>query len=89
MVQRGYSARVINKPIEKVKLLKREDVLKRVEKVDRVVGRPRAVFKFDRRLLNLDSIFRTNWQIMVEDEQRLLGAFPEPPIICFRRGKNV
>ena len=54
-----------------------------------MVGRARAVFKFGRRLPNLDSIFRTNWQIMVEDEQRLQGAFPEPPMICFRRGKNV
>ena len=70
-------------------MLKREDVLKKVVKVDSVVGRVRAVFKFDRRLPTLNSIFRTNWQIMVEDDQRLLGAFPEPPMICFRRGKNV
>ena len=54
-----------------------------------MVGRVRAVFKFDRRLPNLDSIFRTIWQIMVKDDQRLLGAFPEPPMICFRRGQNV
>ena len=84
-----YRRRSVNNSIEKVKELKRESVLGRVQKVDKQVGRVRAVFKFDKRNPNLSSLFRNNWQTMVEDDRRLLEVFPQPPMICFRRGRNV
>ena len=89
MLARGYRERIMDNAIEKVKLLKREDVLQRVDRVDKMVGRVRAVFKFDKRLPDLPAIFKRNWQTMIDDDQRLLAAFPEPPMICFKRGKNV
>ena len=72
-----------------MKELKREDVLERVVKVETKSSRVRAVFKYDKRLPNLSAIFTRNWQTMTDDDQRLKEVFPEPPMVCFRRGKNV
>jgi hypothetical protein len=49
----------------------------------------RAVFKFDQRLPDLSNILRTNWKTMVEDDSRLLEVFTEPPMVCYKRGRNV
>ena len=32
---------------------------------------------------------RTNWQTMVNDDNRLLTVYPEPPMVCYRRGRNI
>ena len=37
----------------------------------------------------MPAIFKRNWQTMIDDDQRLLATFLEPPKICFKRGKNV
>ena len=51
--------------------------------------RVRAVFRFDKRLPNLSSIFTKNWDIMCKDDIRLKSVFPNPPMICYTRGKNM
>ena len=38
---------------------------------------------------DVSSILRKNWKTMVGDDIRLLKAFPEPPMVCFTRGKNL
>ena len=52
-------------------------------------GRVRAVFKFDKRLPPLSSIFTKNWTIMCGDDVRLKSVFTKPPMICYTRGKNL
>ena len=32
---------------------------------------------------------RKNWEIMVGDDKRLLKVFPEPPMVCYTRSKNL
>ena len=70
-------------------LNKREDILEKVERTEKQAGRVRAVFRFDKRLPNLNAIFRRNWQTMLDDDQRLSQVYPNPPMVCFRRGRNI
>ena len=51
--------------------------------------RVRAVFRFDKRLPNLSSIFTKNWDIMCKVDIRLKSGFPNHPMICYMRGKNM
>ena len=44
---------------------------------------------FDWRLPNVSSIMRKNWQVMVNYDNRLVKVFLEPPMVRFRRGKNL
>jgi hypothetical protein len=89
MVKRGYRKKLVSNAIENVKELKREQVLQKVQRADSQGNRVRAIFRYDKRLPNLSSIFKRDWQTMVDDDQRLLEVYPDPPMVCFRRGRNV
>ena len=88
LIERGYRTKSIDESISKVKSL-REDVLEKVERVHTQNKRVRAVFKFDQRLPDLSNILRTNWKTLVEDDNRLLEVFREPPMVCYKSGRNV
>jgi hypothetical protein len=91
LLERGYRSRSIEDSISKVKTLRRGDVLKRVERntEENQNQRLRAIFKFDQRLPNLSKIMHTNWQTLLSDDSRLLSVFPEPPMVCYKRGRNL
>ena len=86
---RGYGKKVVENAVDKVRQLDRNTMLERVDRPDSSRDRVRAVFKFDRRLPNLSAIFRRNWQTMTSEDRRLLGPFPNPPMICYTRGNNL
>ena len=52
-------------------------------------GRVRAMFRFDRRLPNLSSIFVKHWKTMLEEDSRLKPVFEKPPMVCYSRGRNI
>jgi hypothetical protein len=52
-------------------------------------GRVRAIFRFDMRLPNLSAIFKKNWQTMLSEDIRLKTVFPDPPMLCYTREKNI
>ena len=37
----------------------------------------------------MSAILRKNWKTMISDDVKLMKAFPEPPMVCFTRGKNL
>ena len=63
-------------------------MLEMVVREDSRSDRVRVIFRFDTRLPNLSGIFKKNWKTMVTDDKRLLAVFPNPPMICYMRGKN-
>ena len=87
--ERGYRRRPVEDAIQKVQGLARDDMLYKVERADKNSNRVRAVFRYDRRLPNISAILIKNWKTMVEDDRRLKDVFPEPPMACFTRGKNI
>ena len=83
MVKRGYRKKLFNNAIEKVKELEREQVLQKVQSADSQDShRVGAIFRYDKRLPNLSSIFEKDWQTMVDDDQRLLEVFPDPQMVA-------
>ena len=87
LLQRGYRSRVVNSAFEKVRQLDRSSALEKVareQKEDRV----KAIFKYDRRLPDISSIMRRNWDVMVNDDRRLKKVFEKPPMVCFSRTRN-
>ena len=81
ILERGYRSKVIDNAIEKVKVLDRNEMLQKVVRNNDNEGRVRGVFKFDKRLPHLSSIFTKNWNIMCGDDIRLRSVFPKPPMI--------
>ena len=89
LMERGYRGRSVEEAINKVRELNREDILQKVTREDKNKNRVRAVFLYDRRLPNISAIMIKNWKTMLTDDSRLKKVFQEPPMVCFRRGKNL
>ena len=91
LLERGYRSRSIEDFISRVKNLRREDVFQRVVRAseENQNRRVRAIFKFDQRVPNLSKIMHKNWQTMLSDDSRLKSVFPEPPMVCYKRGRNL
>ena len=71
-----------------VRQLNREDVLEKVARKDNNTNRVRAIFRFDSRLPNLSAILRRKWQTMIDDDRRLLGAYPSHQWYATREGRT-
>ena len=89
LVERGYRSRAVEDSINKVRSVTREAILDKVERDSKNNNRVRAVFRYDRRLPNISAILLKNWKTMTEDDRRLKEVYPDPPMACFTRGKNV
>ena len=75
--------------IEKARSLNRNKTLKKVEKRNDENDRVRFITTFDPRLPDLRRILKENHKIMVESDGQLKGAFPKPPMICYKGPLNL
>ena len=64
LVDRGYREKMVVNSIDKVKNLRRDDILEKVVQTDNNQNRVRAVFRYDRRLPDVSSILKRNWKTM-------------------------
>ena len=64
-------------------------MLDNVVRENKNLGRVRYKITFDPRLPHLPAILNRNWKVMVESDQQLKNAFPQPPMACLKRGKNL
>ena len=72
-MNRGCREKMVDNSIDKVKDLRREDILKKVVQTEKNKNLVRAVFRYDMRLPDVSSILRKNWKIMVSDDIRREG----------------
>jgi hypothetical protein len=86
--KRGYSGRVIEEQLAKVDLLKREDLLqyksKKAEKTERVP----LVLTYSNLLPDIRDIAKKHMKILHKSE-RMQQIFAEPPLVAFRRDRNL
>ena len=87
LLDRDYKPNIINSSIEKARNIPREKAL---EKVVRQSDSRRQVFvlTYDPRLPSANQIVKKHWRVMVQDPV-LREIFPLPPLIAYRRQKNV
>ena len=56
---------------------------------DKNLGRVHYTITYDPKLPHLPAILGRNWRVMVDTDPRLTRAFPKPPMVCLKRGKNL
>ena len=83
---RGYKDNYISRAFERVKPISRTVALLKVEK--KTVKRPILSLQYDPRLPNISNILYRFWKVMIQNPN-LKKIFPEPPMICWRRPKNL
>ena len=88
LIDRDYKPRLITAAIDKARSVPREEAIK---KVVRPVSsdRPVLVIQFDPRLPSLSGIVQKHWRSMVSTDPYLKQVFPLPPLIAYRRPKNI
>ena len=86
LLSRGYKNNYITKAYDRVKPIPRSVALLKVEK--KTVKRPILKLQYDPRLPNISNILYRFWKIMVRNP-RMKKIFPEPPMICWKRPKNL
>jgi adenylate kinase family enzyme len=85
-VNRGFNATQINKTVEEVKNIKTEEVLEYKEK--KKTERIQFVIQFYPRLRALGEVIQKHFHLLKTSE-RLQKSFPEPPMVAFKRLKNL
>ena len=87
LLDRNYKPNIITNSINRARLISREEALK---KVVRKSDNRRQVFvlTYDPRLPSANQIVKKHWRVMTQDPV-LREIFPLPPLIAYRRQKNV
>ena len=88
LLSRGYNPKVISGAFTKVKAITRKDALKKVEKTQRSRMVP-LVITYHPTLPSIAQIVRKHWSVMIQDDFRLEKCFPAPPVVAYRRSKNL
>ena len=88
LLERDYNERSVDEAINKVKSLPRDMVLKKRHK-KKETSRPVLATLYDPRLPALQNIQDKHWRSMKNQDQYLAQVFPEPPLVGFRRQRNL
>ena len=90
LLERNYPEQLIVTAIEKASLVPRWKALRIVIRKKQTNSiRPIFATKFDPRLPSLGGIHVKHWRSMTNQDQYLKEVFPQPPLIAFRRQKNL
>lgn len=84
--KRGYKNTSIEEQLQKVDILDRKELLKYKLKTEN--NRVPLVLTFSKALPNIHSILRKHLKTLHQSD-RLKKAFPDPPIVAFKRDKNI
>ena len=88
LISRDYKKNLINSAIEKALKIPRSEAIKKVirdSKGDRVV----FSIRYDPRLPSITKIVRKHHRTMIEDDPRLKEVFQQPPLVAYKRNKNL
>ena len=85
--KRGYSGKNIEKQLKKVDTLKREDLLD-IKCKEKKEERVPLVLTFSKHLPDIHKIVRKHLPVLHRSE-RMAKAFQTPPIVAYRRDKNL
>ena len=85
---RGYKKGMIEAAIDKARKIDRKQAIKRVVK-PQTTRRPVFVVSWDPRLPLLEPIQQKHWRAMTTLDPYLKEVFPEPPLLAYKRQKNL
>ena len=87
LISRQYHPKIIDEAFEKVRAINRQEALKKVEKSKN--DRPVLAITYHPALPSVAAILRTHWGVMTNQNADLKRCFPKPPMVAYRRAKNL
>ena len=86
--RRGYSGRMIESQLQKVDRLDRSELLKNKEREDKNAKRVPLVVTYSNLLPDVHGIIKKHMDVLYRST-RMKDIFQEPPMVAFRRDKNL
>ena len=86
---RNYPIGIVNAAINKARAIPRAVAIRKVVRENTTVRRPVFVVSWDPRLPSLSAITQRHWRSMVSQDKLMEETFPEPPLIAYKRQKNI
>ncbi|XP_045208770.2 uncharacterized protein LOC123560670 [Mercenaria mercenaria] len=86
--KRGYSGREIEQQLQRVDKLDRQELLKTKKKTEPEEKRVPLVLTYSKMLPDIRNILRKHQKVLYNSE-RMRTVFQEPPLLAFRRDKNI
>ena len=88
LLQREYGPGMVDAAISRARAIPREVALRPVAN-HKHTGRPIHVVTFDPRLPDMRKIHEKNWRSMKSQDPNMGEVFPKPPLVAFKRQKNI
>ena len=89
LLDRNYPVKMIEAAQEKSRKIKRDQALKEHMAKPTTTRRPVFVVTWDPRLPNIQAITHRHWRTMRLTDPYLQEVYQEPPLIAYRRQKNI
>ena len=89
LLDRNYPEGLINSAITKARSIPRAVAIRRVAREPTEQRRPVFVLSWDPRLPSVSALTQKHWRSMTSQNQLMKETFPEPPLIAYKRQKNL
>ena len=87
LLSRGYHPKIIQDAFERVKKIKRANALEKVSKSKE--RKTPLIITYHPAMPPISSIMKKHWKVMIEDDPRMKRFHPNPPIVAYKRSKNL
>ena len=87
LISRQYHPKIVDEAFDKVRSISRVDALKKVMKPKN--DRPVLAVTYHPALPSVAATLKTHWGVMTSQSANLKRCFPKPPMVAYRRAKNL
>ena len=88
-MDRNYPEGIVNSAISKARAIPRSVAIRKVVREDSSKRRPVFVVSWDPRLPSVSTMTQKHWRSMTNQDQLMKEVFPEPPLIAYKRQRNL
>jgi hypothetical protein len=88
LLERGYSEKMLDISINKVRKVPREAALQKVNRA-KEIKRPVFPVTYDPRLPSVTTLISKHWRSIISRDKHLKEVFPSPPLIAYKRQPNI
>merc|ERR1712001_561247 len=87
LLSRNYHPKIIDDAFEKIKKIKRIDALEKVPKNKE--RKTPLITTYHPAMPPISTIMKKHWKVMIEDDPKMKRFHPNPPIVAYKRSKNL
>ena len=89
LLSRTYHPKILESAFKRILKVERSEALQKVEKNSEKDKNSPFVITYHPKLPSITNITRKHWNVMCDDSPKLKRCFPNPPVVAYKRHKNL